>query len=272
MKIINKTLPIMTMMSLLVSCNLPARPTSNPGIDQSLAGTIVAMTLESLVTKQVSGSSTPTAALPAPNTPQPEFTATIPISPTVTLTTTQTTTITPTFSAPMLSFEGNTNCREGPGTDYKVVIVLKKGQKIEPVGAHGNYWVVKVPNQNTTCWVAADYATPGGSTWTLPTVTTPLPPTRTPPLAPTWSKWNYTCSYAVGGSNLLMELIWTDQAFDESGYRVYRNGEVIITLAAGVNTYTDNYVVETGKNVDYNVEAYNDAGASKSSTITVSCQ
>jgi hypothetical protein len=256
--------------SLLTACNLPARSTATPIIDQALAGTIVAMTLESLHAQ--SASNTPTIENSSPQNPGIENSPFPSSTPSQVMTATQTGTITPTYSAPMLRFDGNTNCREGPGTEYKVVTVLHSGQQVEPAGVQGNYWIVKNPNGKGTCWVAADFATPSGSTWTLTTMTAPPPPTSEPPTAPTWSKWHYNCVFAPGGFTLTMNLVWTDLANNETGYRVYRDGQVVATLGAGSNSYTDVAFDQSGKTLSYYVEVYKDSVHASSSTINAVCQ
>lgn len=248
----------------LTACNMPARPTSNPGGEKPQVGTIVAMTLSALRTKEPAF----IEPLLKKDTPLPGQTST----PTPKETFTPTPTITATYSTPILVFDGNTNCREGPSTNYRVVTVLRAGQKITPVGIQGNYWVVNVPGGTDTCWVATDFATPSGSVAALPTVPTPPPPTSQPPVAPTWHTWKYNCAYATGGSTVTMEMTWTDLSSNESGYKVYRDGQVIATLGPNSSTYTDVFLLATGKTAGYYIEVYNDSGKSDTSTVQVSCQ
>jgi len=256
-----KLIPLAIIIAILINaCNLPTRPTSSPGIDQALAGTIVAMTLESLHTQ------VPTNSVVILNSPIPS------ITPTVLTTATQTHTTTPTYSIPMLNFEDNVNCREGPGKDYKVVTVIRTGQNAEVVGKLENFWVVKNPNGGGNCWIAGDLAVASGSTWALSTMTAPALPTRKPPNPPTWSKYNYNCVYAAGGSTLTMEMRWTDQANNETGYKVYRDGQLIATLAADTNTYTDIAFLESGKSFNYYIEAFSDSSQASSSIVNASCQ
>ena len=265
MKTPKKILTLTILIALMGACSLPARPTSTPGIDQSLAGTIVAMTLESMRTQS------PASTQPLLITATPMAPATT-STPTPIVTGTPTGTITPTYSVPMLGFDGNTNCREGPGTDYKVVTVIRSGQKVEAAGVQEKYWIVKNPNGEGTCWVASDFATPSGSIWTVPTMTAPPLPTREPPAAPVWSNWNYTCAFAPGGSTVTMNLVWTDRSTGETGFKVYRDGEVVTTLAPDTSSYTDVAFVKSGKELKYYIEAFSDAGHSDSSTITATCQ
>jgi hypothetical protein len=270
MKKLRQFLIMIIITSLLAACNMPARPTATPIIDQALAGTIVAMTLESLLTPTANiglpTQGTPYLQLTDMNSPVPSSTP----SPIVTIT--QTGTITPTYSAPLLRFDGNTNCREGPGTSYKVVTVLRAGQKIQPTGIQGNYWIVQNPNGKGTCWVATDYATPSGSVWTLTTMTAPVPPTGEPPTAPKWANWNDTCAAASGGLTVTMNLKWIDLATGETGFKIYRDGELIATLGPDSNSYTDVAFMANGKTMSYYIEVFKDTAQSDSATINAICQ
>ncbi len=270
MKKRQKSLVVFILVSMLSACNLPARPTSSPGIDQAVAGTLVAMTLEALRTKIPAGNtpdSTPTLLnQQIANSPMPSATPSLAVTPT------PTGTITPTYQVPMLTFNVNSNCREGPGTNFKVVIVLKTGQQVQALGTQGNYWIVKSPKDSTACWVANELASPSGSYWTLPTMTAPPAPTANPPTAPGWSKYNYNCVYAAGGSTLTMNLVWSDRSNNETGFKIYRDGQEVANLAADTTSYTDVTFVASGLSLGYYVEAYSEAGKASSSTITASCQ
>lgn len=247
----------------LAACSFPTRPNTTIGLDRQAAETALALTLESLAT------ATRTATIPAPPavaTPSLIFT------PTLWMASTATGTITPTFSAPLLSFQGNTNCREGPGTIFKVVTMIREKQKVEPVGLQGNYWIVKNPNGEGTCWVAGDYVTPSGSTWILPTMTTPAPPTSVPPIAPSLTKWDYTCAPVTGGNTLTMVLTWKALATNFDGYRLYRDDQVIQTLTSDVTTYTDVTFLESGKTVEYHLEVYTGTSSASTSVIQATCQ
>ena len=69
-----------------------------------------------------------------------------------------------------------------------------------------------------------------------------------------------------------MNLVWTDRANGETGFKVYREGQVIATLAADTSSYTDSAFVASGKSLSYYVEVYSDAGKASSSAISASCQ
>ena len=257
MKIRAQILAMIFLLLALTACSRPssaAAPTQP--IDQSLVGTMVAMTLEAMYT------------------PMPTPVSTLAYTPTAAGTATQTPTITPTYSLPTLSFNGNTNCRKGPGTVYDVVTVLRAGVKVEAVGRleKTNYWLVKKPGGADTCWVADDFAQPSGSIQILPTVTAPPLPTPKPPTAPSWSTWSYSCEFASGGSNITMHLAWTNRSGDATGFTIYRDDKPVATLGPDATTYTDIAFVATGQSMSYKIEVQNNAGTASSSTISASCQ
>jgi len=239
---------------VLAACDLPTRNASQPtqALDMSLVGTIAAATLQAMATQ------TPTL------TPLPAITST----PTLTMT------ITPTFAKPILSFNGNTNCRKGPGEIYDVVTVLRSGTDVEAVGHldKTNYWLVKMPDSAETCWASADFAQTSGSVQALPTVTAPPTSTPKPPTAPAWASWNFSCEFASSGNNLTMNLAWTDRSNNETSYTVYRDDQPIATLAPDTTSYVDTSFVATGQSVKYRVEVKNPAGTASTSTVSGSCQ
>lgn len=256
MKNLKQILAMIFLALMLTACSLPQPSTvrATQQIDQSQVGTIVALTLQAMYTQ--TPTITPTS------------------TPTVAMTATQTATITPTYSVPMLLFNGNTNCRKGPGAIYEVVTVIRSGQKVEIVGRleKTNYWLVKQPGSAETCWVADDFAQASGSLHVLPTVTAPPTPTPRPPNAPGWQTYNFTCDFASGGNNLTMNLVWTDRTNDEMGYIVYRDGQAIANLGPDATTYTDVTFVATGQSVSYKVEVFNKSGTASTSTISAACQ
>jgi hypothetical protein len=71
---------------------------------------------------------------------------------------------------------------------------------------------------------------------------------------------NHVCA----GSTYTVTLAWGDTANNETGYRVYRDTNLIATLGANATSYTDSPL--TGGPYYYVVEAYNDAGAASSSS------
>ena len=108
----------------------------------------------------------------------------------------------------------------------------------------------------------------------LNTPTVPALPISTPfpPNTPVWSIYTYTCEFIAGGGTMKMNLTWSDRSQSEAGYNVYRDGEVIATLAPNSTNYVDVAFVATGKTLSYFVEAFNTDWQVRSSTITYGCQ
>ncbi len=109
-------------------------------------------------------------------------------------------------------------------------------------------------------------------TFTVPTVTASPVSTRIPPNVPVWSAYNYTCKFVVGGGDMTMNLAWRDRSNSEEGYKVYRDGQAIATLAPNSTFYVDVAFVAAGKTLNYSVEAFNNAWQVSTSTITYGCQ
>jgi hypothetical protein len=108
-------------------------------------------------------------------------------------------------------------------------------------------------------------------TFIAPTVTASPIPTLTPPNTPIWSAYNYTCELAVNGGDMTMNLAWTDRSNSEEGYKVYRDEQVIATLAPNSIFYVDVAFVATGKTLSYKVEAFNENWHVSTSTVTYGC-
>lgn len=246
------------LLPLLAACNLsrPAVQAAPPTADPGLVSTIAAQTLAALASPTSTRTPTPAFTLPPSNTP------------------TSTPGVTPTYEKPSARFETNTNCRAGPGTLYPVVLVWQSGQTAEIVGKSetGDFWLVKMPNREKTCWVAGEVVQAAGSVHLLPAVTAPPSPTPAPPKAPGWQNWTYSCAYAPGGSNATVQMSWSDNAQNEDGYNIYRNGQVVAAFGPNVTTYTDTAFVAAGGSLRYYIEVYSDAGRARSSTITITCQ
>jgi len=240
---------------LASACNLPQNqtpPEQDTTIDAqetSLAATVAAQVTQSLLEN---ATSTPSQTPAQPTeTPSP--------SPTVT----------PTYAPPMLRVEQNTNCRSGPGEAYNIIVVLTAGQNIEPVGRsmEGQYWVVKRPGTEQTCWAWGEFLTASGSVHTLPEFTPPPTATPVPPTAPRGLTYTFSCTF----TDVTVNLSWTDVATNESGYRVLRNNAVIAELPANTTQYTDVTAASSGSSFTYIIETFNDAGSARSGSITFSC-
>ena len=68
---------------------------------------------------------------------------------------------------------------------------------------------------------------------------------------------------ALSASEIL--LTWTDNANDEEGFKIYRDGDIVAAVNADVETFTDSGL-EAGTNYTYSVRAYSETTKSDHST------
>lgn len=121
-----------------------------------------------------------------------------------------------------------------------------------------------IPSQAEIEIITAEY--------TAPMVIASQTSTPIPPNSPYLSVYNYTCELAVGGGTMTMNLAWIDRSNGEGGYKVYRDEQVIVTLAPNSTSYVDVAYVATGKTLSYSVESFNRDWRASTSMITHGCQ
>lgn len=179
-------------------------------------------------------------------------------------------TITPTFSVPMLTVLEQTNCRTGPGQDYEIVFTYLPNAKLVILGRYDieNYWLVKSDESPTgSCWLWGEFVEVTGSFWVVPSVTPPATATQSPPQAPSIQNWEFLCS--VGQMTITID--WTDRASDETGYRVFRDGNVVAQLPANSTTYTETIALLSGESVEYIIQVHNATAEVNSTPIQLTC-
>ncbi len=140
-------------------------------------------------------------------------------------------------------------------------------QTIEQQNQVGTIVALTIQSLPTRTQIAS--ATP---TIVAPIVTATAISTRVPPNVPILSAYNYTCELAAGGANMTMNLSWADRSSSEEGYKVYRDGKAIETLAPNSTFYVDVAYVATGKTLSYYVEAFNKEWQLSTNTITNACE
>ncbi len=90
-----------------------------------------------------------------------------------------------------------------------------------------------------------------------------VPPTAVP--QPPKKPNNLTVATNIcSSSDYAVLLSWNDNADNETGYRVFRDGVLIVTLGAGTTQYTDHPPYSGPHN--YYIEAFNNAGSSQTNT------
>lgn len=206
-----------------------------------------------------------------------------------------------------------TNCRTGPSTAYDLVLTVNPGQSLELVGKDSadNYWIVKNP-VGGTCWLWGQYAVTTGDTNSLPEYPPPSVPTakftKTPKPKPTVTNTQASTggitivapiivlqppaapsNFAVSGTRSCagaiasdgftpiwvegVTLTWQDNATNEAGYHMFKNGAQISSIPANSTQFniTLRYPQGTGGPLydTFGVETYNAAGASARPTWDV---
>lgn len=241
----------------ILACSWPFEQVPPPDEIQTAA----ALTLQAILTPSVTSSaSTPQVTM----TSSPRVTGTAPASGS------PTTTITPTYSVPMATVRESTNCRAGPGEEYQVVVTYATGKELEIAGRYdpGNFWLVKSNESPTgTCWLWGEFVEVTGSFWAVSSVTPPATATGAPPRGPIILEWNFFCE----GGNLNFTVTWRDDATDEAGYRIFRNGEAIVEIPANSTTYTDLYNVQSDESVEYYVQVHSPSGTANTSIMRMRC-
>ena len=244
----------------ILACNTPL---ANPTPEEAAPDiqTAAAQTLQVILTPSVSATSQQSLIASTASTVN---------TPLATATKVGAFTQTPTYSVPMLTVLEQTNCRAGPGQDYEILFTYLTGKKLEIVGRYDsdNYWLVKSAESPTgTCWLWGEYTEVTGSYWAVSSVTPPATVTTAPPQAPSIVEWKFSCS----GGTMTFIVSWEDKASNETGYRVFRNGEVVAELPANSTAYTDTMTPTGNENVDYYLQVYSPFGSANSSIMRMNC-
>jgi len=225
---------------LLVACNLPASnsPESAEAIQTSAALTVEAALKTPLATPTTSQTDNGVQATSSTSSGQP-----------------------------LASFEDVTNCRTGPGVNYERITQILPADSVEIIGFYPpNYWIVST--DAGACWVAGEFVTPSGSLAAVPTVTAPPTPQGGAPDSVSLQEWFISCNYVTNEADVTIR--WADKD-DESGYRVFRNNELIAELVANSNIFTETISLLSGQSVGYYVVAFNAVGSTSSRSITLTC-
>ena len=226
----------------LAACNLPlAQPTSGASANEQ-AATLVAATLQAAAT------ATAPAITPFASPVLPD--------------------VTPTTKPTLLINAANTSCNSGPSADFNVIATFAAGTSVDLIGKDtpDSYWIVVDPSSHNLCWVQAQDATASGSYQALPQVTPPAASQKAKvPAKPGILYYSFGC---LGSGQIKVDLKWADNASNETGYYVYRNGTQIAALPANATSYSDTTTVASGTVFTYQVAAYNDAGTSPQSVTS----
>ena len=190
--------------------------------------------------------------------------------------------LTGTPTIPVVSVSAASNCRTGPYIYYDLLWTMLPGLTAEVIGKHSssNTWVIKYPGGQ--CFLYGAYATVSGNTAALPEYPQPATPTPSKPAAPADFDGTAVCTPipATLTYDVHIELTWTDLATNEEGYRIFRDGVKVATLAADSTSFEDDTTLPVapavfppvpGPSVKYEIRAFNGAGTSAVKEVSFNC-
>jgi len=174
---------------VLSACNLPGGGAAAPSEpDVAAIYTSAALTLQVQLTQNAPTQAPATETLPPgetqvattlPPAETPPSAATEAATPTQEAIPTETIAFTVTPMYPTISASQNTNCREGPSKDYRIVGVLAVGQTAEVHGRNSSqtWWYIQnLSRPGQFCWVWDQTTTVVGNATGLAVITPPPPP------------------------------------------------------------------------------------------------
>ena len=147
---------------------------------------------------------------------------------------------TPSQAGPFLvTLLENANCRKGPATFYDLETVESKGDQVLATGrTQAADWLqVETSKSKKLCWISAGLLDIPFDPKLVPVATFPSLPGAPGPLTA-----KSACDAKL--KDFPVDLSWSAPG-GETGFRLYRNGELIATLGAGVTSFTDNAPKDT---------------------------
>jgi hypothetical protein len=244
----------------ILACNLPGGqpPTSEPDY-------VTTITAQAALIQPSNNLVSPIVITTTPDPSQVIFTDTPASTPTITLT--------PTLGIATLTVSADTNCRSGPGKEYDNLGALLKDETAEIVGKNTvtNYWIIKNPDRDGTCWLWGRYATVVGDTATVKEVAIPPTPTPSLPGAVKGLTANKICFFNGVNYDLSGFINWEDVS-NEDGYNIYSNAGHSSTNPRDVTTSAiPNFQLVPGGSITLYVEAFNSAGKSPKRSVDIVC-
>ena len=73
------------------------------------------------------------------------------------------------------------------------------------------------------------------------------------------------------GGTINFSVTWRDNAENEQGYRILRNGEQIAELPANSTAYTDSYNPPVDQSVEYYIQVYGPSGSGNTYVGSMRC-
>jgi hypothetical protein len=155
----------------------------------------------------------------------------------------------------------NAYCRKGPGTYYDAITFLQATKPYPVTGRDGldTWWQVQVA-PNIQCWMGDPTSLLEGPVELVPVIQAPPLPT-----APSYFENSSHCDPVL--NTMTVSLVWrpSDGA---SGYRIYRNGDLITELGPKATAYTEE-AAPRFVDLQYQIEAFNAYGVSPRLSQTI---
>jgi uncharacterized protein YgiM (DUF1202 family) len=158
----------------------------------------------------------------------------------------------------------NAYCRKGPGPYYDAITYLLTGTAYKVTGRDNSssWWQIQAPG-NVTCWVMGTSVTTQGAAAQVSIVSAPPLP-----VTPGQFVSSFKCQISVKKFSVALNWMAVNNA---TGYRIYRNGTVLLELPPASTSYSDNPPLKV--NLVYELEAFNDYGvAPRISTTVQACE
>jgi murein DD-endopeptidase MepM/ murein hydrolase activator NlpD len=158
---------------------------------------------------------------------------------------------------PSVVADKNAYCRLGPAIGFEPITYMEAGDVATMLGRDlfDWWWYVELAEGAGKCWVPWDLTTVEGVSACVD------PISMAPPTPGDFRIGNRSCSRQEHS----IVLKWEDNSDMESGFRVYRDGSLLKTLAPNATSFTDK--PPFGGPFAYQIEAINDAGSSPTSSI-----
>ena len=195
---------------------------------------------------------------PASATVEPTTVIYVVIEPSATVTVAVTDTPLPTATEslpPEVTLIKNSNCRKGPSNYYYILDQIAIDTVLPVVAqSEDGVWLQVINATNRECWIFNENVEPNSDFSALPIK-------EGPPLPGTPGNFFVTDQFCqIGLLKFSVSFSWVSGG-EETGFRMFRNGNQIIELKASKFNYKDiNAPVK--KNLSYELEAFNENGTS----------
>jgi hypothetical protein len=220
----------------------------------NLLAVFVLASCNGVTTPVVSASSTTTPLVPSVTfTIAPTVTVIPTIAPTGESSATAISTSTPPL-VPQVNPGMNAYCRKGPGTAYDAITFLAVGNFYKVIGRNSlNTWWLVQATPHVNCWMGDPTAVLQGPVEQVPVVLVPPLPSKSSTFLAT-----YTCAPELHSLQVVLDWALVPGAI---GYRIYRNGSLIVELGPNVKAFRDNSS-PLGVELVYELEVFNEYGRS----------